>query len=522
MRVVTSEVMRKAEKTTIEEYGIPGSVLMETAGRACADLILGRFGGDGEHRAVIVAGKGNNGGDGYVIARRLSQSGWRVKVFVIAARCEISGDAAANLDLLDKSCLSFCPDPGEIPPDSLVFRDADVIVDSIFGIGLKQDVSGAHLEAIRIINACGRPVVAVDIPSGIDASTGKILGSAVRADETVTFGFAKIGHVVYPGCEFTGRLSVVDIGLPEDVVNAAEFHEFLDMDTVAPLPIVRDRRGHKGDYGHCFILAGSPGKTGAAALAANSAVRAGSGLVTLGVPESLNAILEIKTTEAMTLPLADGGSGILGAGSADAVMRALAGKDAVAIGPGISRDPRTAALVSRVVRECTVPLVVDADGLNAIAEDVSILRKNKSPAIVLTPHPGEMSRLCGLSIRDIECGRIAVAVDFAAAYGVFLVLKGASTIIASPDGKIAINGSGNPGMASGGMGDVLTGIIVSLLGQRYPADIACRLGVFLHGHAADLVAEEKGEAGITASDVQERLPFACNSLKQYAVSQGEI
>jgi NAD(P)H-hydrate epimerase len=330
----------------------------------------------------------------------------------------------------------------------------------------------------------------------------------------VTFGFVKVGHVVYPGREHTGKLTVVDIGIPDEIAASMETAEFLDVESVRPLVKSRGRCGHKGHYGHCLIIAGATGRTGAASLVANSAVRAGSGLVTLAVPASLNPVLEVKTTEAMTLPLDDAGKGFLGGGNSEAILRATQGKDAIAIGPGISREPETIALVRRLVKEATLPMVVDADGLNAIAEDVAILDEKSAAALVLTPHPGEMSRLSGLSISAIENDRISVARDFAVRYGVFLVLKGAGTVIATPGGEIAVNGSGNPGMGSGGMGDVLTGIIVSLLGQKYLPAEACRLGVFLHGFAADRVAREKGEIGISATDVQEMLPLAYKGILQ--------
>ena len=274
----------------------------------------------------------------------------------------------------------------------------------------------------------------------------------------------------------------------------------------------RDRQGHKGQFGHCLVIAGSTGKTGAAALAANSAVRAGSGLVTLAAAASIHTICEIKTTEVMTVPLPDSGGGFLTDSAFPAIEKLLAGKDAVAIGPGLDRHPGTYALVQNLVESVPLPLVIDADGLNALAEDVAVLKRKKSKQVILTPHPGEMSRLTGISIPDLEATRISVAQDFARTYGVFLVLKGARTVIASPDGTVAVNGSGNPGMASGGMGDVLTGIIVSLLGQGYAAQDACRLGVFLHGFAADMVAEEKGEIGMNATDVLEKLPYAYNRL----------
>jgi NAD(P)H-hydrate epimerase len=512
MKIVLAKTMQQAERLTMSSYPVPGQVLMETAGRACAECIDAEYGSGKGKFLLIVAGKGNNGGDGYVIARCLQRKGWSVLVLVVADRESISGDAEKNLSLLDPSIVRFCVVPGDLDAYRAEFRQATVIVDALFGIGLGKDISGLYAEAVDAINTSGKPVVAVDIPSGVDASTGCVLGTAVQAAMTVTFAFAKVGHVVYPGRAHTGVLKTVDIGLPDDVMATVDCFEFLTVNSVRPLLAFRDRRGHKGKYGHCLVIAGSTGKTGAAALSANTAVRAGSGLVTLAVPASLNPILEIKTTEAMTLPLDDSGRGCLGEENCDALLQFASGKDAVALGPGISCSPGTIALVQRLIRECPLPMVLDADGLNAVAADVSVLLDKKSSVVVLTPHPGEMARLTGQTVAGIESDRIAAAKKFAAHYGVYLVLKGAGTVVAAPDGTIAINGSGNPGMASGGMGDVLTGIIVSLIGQGYPAFEACRLGVFLHGHAADLVARDKGEIGLSATDVMERLPYAYKDL----------
>ncbi|MDD3293895.1 MAG: NAD(P)H-hydrate epimerase, partial [Geobacteraceae bacterium] len=284
MLIVTAETMRIAERRTMDEYGIPSCVLMETAGRACADEVFARWGVGSGKRAAIVAGKGNNGGDGYVIARSLLVRGWSVRVFVLAVRQDIAGDAEANLALLDPSLVTFCPASGDLTRYSEIFRNATLVVDALFGIGLNTEVSGAHAEAIGMMNDSGRPVLAVDIPSGIDASTGRVLGMAVSADTTVTFGLAKTGHVVYPGRKHAGRLRVVDIGIPGAVQESLKSCEFVDVAAARPLIKSRDRCGHKGAYGHCLIVAGSTGKTGAACLAANSAVRTGSGLVTVCCP----------------------------------------------------------------------------------------------------------------------------------------------------------------------------------------------------------------------------------------------
>uniref|UniRef100_A0A831XG33 Bifunctional NAD(P)H-hydrate repair enzyme n=1 Tax=Geobacter metallireducens TaxID=28232 RepID=A0A831XG33_GEOME len=512
MKVVTGETMQRMDRRAIEEFGIAGVHLMENAGRGCAQAICEHFGPAAGRMALIVAGKGNNGGDGYVIARLLRDEGWEVHTVVLASRDEIAGDALVNLDRLDPATVSFSPPPAGLAPFGRFLERSAVIVDALFGTGLRSEVRGGLAEAIELLNGAGKPVVAVDIPSGIDAGSGRVLGCAVRAELTVTFALAKLGHVLYPGAEHCGALRVVDIGIPSQVAADAEGVDFVDRETARLLVRPRDRRAHKGSFGHCLVVAGSIGKTGAAALAANSAVRTGSGLVTLAVPASLNAILEVKTTEAMTLPLPDDGTGRLTDVSAPAVLAALGGKSAVALGPGISWHPDTAKLVRRLVTAVEAPLVMDADGLNALSEDLAVLRHKRCGCLVLTPHPGEMARLTGISTAAVEEDRIGAARSFAGRYGVYLILKGARTVIAAPDGRIAVNGSGNPGMASGGMGDVLTGIVASLLGQGYTPFDACRLGVYIHGHAADLVAADKGEIGMSAVDVQERLPWAFKTL----------
>jgi NAD(P)H-hydrate epimerase len=312
---------------------------------------------------------------------------------------------------------------------------------------------------------------------------------------------------------------VVPIGIPDSILAETPGYEYVDAAAARVLVRPRGRTMHKGSLGHVLVIAGSRGKTGAAAMAANSAVRAGSGLVTLAAPAAIHDILEVKTTEAMTVPLDDSGRATLGALALPEILNLLAGRDAVALGPGISRNPETSALVHRLVTEIALPLVLDADALNALSEQPEILQNARSGKIILTPHPGEMARLCGCTVAEVERDRIVAARDFAVHHGVHLVLKGARTISAAPDGRIAINGSGNPGMASGGMGDVLTGVLVSLLGQGYDPCDASRLGVYLHGAAADLVAAEKGEIGMSATDVQEHLPYTYRWLMREATTR---
>jgi NAD(P)H-hydrate epimerase len=515
MKIVMSQTMQEMDRRAMVEFGIPGLELMENAGRCCVEEIIRQFGHREEKRVLILAGKGNNGGDGHVIARLLLREGWRVTLLVLAERKQITGDAAVNLELLPHDLPRFRTRSEELSTLHAVdFRQTDLIVDAMLGTGLSNDLGGVYCEAVQLINGSGKPVVAVDIPSGVHGSSGRILGSAVRADLTVTFACPKVGHVLYPGAEMTGRLLVRDIGIPPAILEQAPGFQYLDEESMAPLLRRRDRQGHKGNYGHCLFIAGSTGKSGAAALCANSAVRAGSGLVTLGVPERLNPILEVKTTEAMTVPLPDSGDGHLAESAFAEIVRLLEGRDVLAIGPGIDRRPETVALVRSLAETVEIPLVIDADGLNALATDMTVLKWKRTSAMVLTPHPGEMARMLDAPLPPEQADRIQLCREFATNHDVYLVLKGARTIIASPDGSVAINGSGNPGMASGGMGDVLTGIIASLIGQGYEVRDACCLGVFIHGHSADLVARNKGEVGIIATDVAEMLPFARKKLME--------
>jgi ADP-dependent NAD(P)H-hydrate dehydratase / NAD(P)H-hydrate epimerase len=512
MKVVSGETMQSMDRQTIDLYGVTGLELMERAGRGCAEAIVEHFGTGEKRRAVVMSGKGNNGGDGYVVARILARTGWEVKTIVLARRESVGGDARVNLDRLPGNSVVYAPDSATLEGCREDLEQAGVVVDALFGTGLKSPVSGVYLEAIRMMNGSGRPLVAVDIPSGINATDGAILGEAVRAELTVTFALAKLGHVLYPGVDYRGRLLIVDIGIPEQVVLAASGAEFLDKDAVRAIPRVRSRTAHKGTCGHLLIVAGSTGKSGAAAMAANSAVRGGAGLVTVAVPESIHGILEIKTTEAMTVPLPDLGAGFVGEAVMPVIKGLLASRNAAAIGPGIGWNQSTARLVHEIVAWTKLPLVIDADALNALSENIDLLLRTQASAVIITPHPGEMARLADTTAARVEADRLGVSTAFATRYGVYVVLKGARTVIATPDGMVAVNGSGNPGMASGGMGDVLTGLLGALLAQGYAPFDACRLGVFLHGLAGDLVAAEKGEIGISAVDLQERLPYAFRDL----------
>ena len=507
MKLVTGETMQSIDRRAIDEFGVPGIELMEHAGASCAEHIDAVYGMEQVLKAVVVAGKGNNGGDGHVIARVLQEKGWEVEVLLLALPAEISGDALTNLDRLAPGVVFPCPTIEELVRQAWRLSEATVIVDAIFGTGLKNAVTDLQAAAIDLVNRAGRPILAVDIPSGVHAGTGEILGCAIQAERTVTFAVPKLGHMLAPGADCCGRLLVVDIGIPAEVIDAAPGVEMIDLGAVAPLLQPRPRSAHKGTFGHCLLVAGSIGKSGAAALAANSTVRSGAGLVTAAVPASINAIMEIKTTEAMTVPIPDQESGYLPEGAFAQLCDLAADRDVVVIGPGLSLQPTTAALVQALVRKLDKPLVIDADGLNALAQAPDILKSTPSSTIILTPHPGEMARLVGISVTEVEADRIGLAARFAAESGTYLVLKGARTVIAAPDGRLAINTSGNPGMASGGMGDVLSGVLAALLAQGFDPWNACCLGVFAHGLAGDRVADDKGEMGMSAGDLQEQLPL---------------
>jgi NAD(P)H-hydrate epimerase len=514
MKLLTADEMRELDRRAIEEIGIPGVVLMENAGRGAAELLCRRFASLWPGPVLILAGKGNNGGDGYVIARHLLNRGWRVRTVVLTDEARVSGDAAINLRALQRSGgeLAFAPDDGRLSRVLRQNRDARLVIDALFGTGLASELVGHNASAIDWVNAAGLPVLAVDIPSGVDATSGRILGRGVRADLTVTFALPKLGHALYPGAGLCGDLEVVDIGIPTSLLaKTQDRHLLVDAAAAAPLLPARPATGHKGTFGHLLVVAGSTGKAGAAAMTAEGGLRSGAGLVTVAGPTSVQAALAIKLTEAMTEPLAEV-DGALSLQALAALQRLAEGKSALALGPGLGQHEETFALVRRLVRESPLPLVLDADGLNAIAEHPAVLRERPPGSAVLTPHPGEMARLTGKTVAEVEADRVGVAREFARRHRVVLVLKGARTVTALPDGRVRLNGSGNPGLASGGMGDVLTGLIGGLLAQGLsPADAAV-LGVYLHGRAADRLQQTLGSAGMIATDLLRELPATRKEL----------
>jgi NAD(P)H-hydrate epimerase len=511
MKLVKAAEMRGMESRAINEYGIPGVVLMENAGWAAVEAIR-RWRGQLSGQAVaIVVGPGNNGGDGLVVARLLQQAGCRVILYALVSPSTWGGDVALNWHIVQKMQVRVVEVTKKEDVDVCQrgFAQADFLVDAIFGTGLSRRVEGHYAVVIDLMNGSDRPIVAVDTPSGLESDSGKPLGACVRAALTVTFALAKFGHVVAPGAGYAGRLEVADIGIPSAIVEEAGLRDqLLERAEVAHWLPPRLPGSHKGTFGHLMVLAGSRGKTGAALLAARGALRSGVGLVSLGVPQLLNAIIETSLLEAMTVPLAS--DFFLGAEDYAAIAEDLPGKDAVVLGPGMGTADETSGLVNRLYREVCSPMVVDADALTLLGQDLPV--HGGWGARVLTPHPGEMARLTGLTTADIQADRVAIARAYAEQKGVVLLLKGASTIIADPDGRLAINPTGNPGMATGGMGDVLSGVIGALLAQGVAAWQAACLGAFVHGLAADRLARIRVRGGFLASEVAAELPAAFHEI----------
>ena len=516
MILVTAGEMQDMDRRTIETGGIPGIELMENAGRGATRFLLDYFPEARQSRIGIIAGKGNNGGDGFVIARYLSQKGIQVSVYLLAKSSALKGDAAANYKLLAPLGIPIIELPDDKSFSNLKenMQLVDLWVDAILGTGLKSDVRGYYRDVIVFINSLKKPVLAVDIPSGLNSDTGQPCGACIQARATATFGFAKTGHILQPGAAFSGSLKIVDIGIPDRI--AAEIgpkQHMLTSETIRTHFQPRKPDAHKGNSGHLVVIAGSTGKTGAAAMTAMSAMRAGAGLVSLGVPQSINPILESLVLEAMTAPLPDAGRGKLDESAFDPIIELTAGKQCLALGPGLGQAGETRALVNRIIRQSPVPMVIDADGLNNLAGDTRILENLQVP-VILTPHPGEMARLAKTSTAAVQADRIKCARDFALEFKVHMVLKGAGTVIAHPDGSVYVNPTGNPGMAAGGMGDVLTGVIAGLVTQGFSPESATHAGVYLHGAAADTLAESIGPMGYLAGEVMDAIPAEIKKLIQ--------
>jgi ADP-dependent NAD(P)H-hydrate dehydratase / NAD(P)H-hydrate epimerase len=517
MKALTAAEMREVDRLTTERYGTPGITLMENAGRSVAEFIQERFTGLDRREIAVLCGKGNNGGDGLVAARHLMGMGAKPKVYLFADPGEMQGEAGISLGRWPQASgeLHVVLGADKMQAAKAAVASADIIVDALLGTGVRGPVEGLLREAIEAVNGRkpGQSVVAVDIPSGLIADTGEALGAAVEANYTVTFTAPKVGMLLGSAAAYVGELVVRTIGSPAELIEevgkgkirwseAQEFAEF---------GLARRPEGHKGDYGHALIVAGSVGKSGAAVMASWAALRAGAGLVTVATPEPVLPIVAAHTPEVMTEPLPATAAGSISLHSFDgnrfdAIVK---GKRALGIGPGLGTQDQTQEFIRTVVRKRSVPVVLDADGLNAFAGRASEL-KSTGGMLALTPHPGEMARLAGGTIPEVQARRVDVARKAAADWNVFLILKGHQTVIAAPDGFAYVNSTGNPGMGTGGTGDVLTGMLAGLTAQ-YGTDHWQRLlafGVYLHGLAGDLAYAEYGEAPLMATDLIRFLPRA--------------
>lgn len=512
MKIVTAAQMQALDRRAIQEGAIPGRVLMERAGSQVVERLERRFGTCKGKRILVLCGKGNNGGDGFVAARLLHQRRARVHTLMLASPPELTPDARLMYRRFHQAAGRAAARPFTETTKALV-KDADILVDALLGTGLAAEVSGRYRDAIVAINSVPVPVVAVDVPSGIHADTGALLGAAVQADLTVTFGLPKLGLYLGAGIDHAGEVSVADIGIPAAYVDELDSQLRLITEEAAAAALPRRvASAHKGTFGHAGIVAGSVGKTGAAALAATAALRSGAGLVTVAAPASVNDTLESKLLEVMTVPMPETKARTLARSALDRLLAFITARTSVAIGPGISTHPETVELVHALMRRLDRPSVLDADALNALAGRASLLTECKVPPI-LTPHPGEMARLePDATPQTVNADRLGIATHFARERGVFLVLKGARSIVARPDGMAAICPTGNPGMATAGTGDVLTGVIAGLLAQGLPPwDAACA-GTFFHGYAGDLAAAALGQAGMLAGDLLSRLPDALRAV----------
>jgi hydroxyethylthiazole kinase-like uncharacterized protein yjeF len=509
MRLVSAEQMRRLDRRTIES-GVPSLKLMERAGGGIADRVHRSFATACRRGVLILAGTGNNGGDGFVIARRLAKRGYRVRVALLGSIERLTDDAAANLARWPRSRGRLLELPGDGASvrallGELVERSG-VVVDALFGTGLSRPVEGRAAAAIEAISEMppGRRVppvvVAVDLPSGLDADRGRPLGVAVRATVTYALGEAKLGSCLPAARQWVGELEVVDIGLaPEAYEAEGALAEASNASTMGALVGARAAEGHKGSHGHLLVVGGARGTSGAIVLAGRAALRSGVGLLSLACPSEVQGWVATALPEAMTLAH-EGVQPSWWEG-------ALEGKRAMVIGPGMGRAPEAQRLARWLLSRLDRPTVVDADGLNALAQGLEVLGHGRGP-VVLTPHPGEMARLCGLSVPEVQEDRRAVALDLAGRTGAVVVLKGSGTLIAAPDGRLGVNTSGGPILGTAGTGDVLAGLLGGLLAQGMDAFDAARLAVFLHGSAGDRISGHRGDAGLLASELADEVPAA--------------
>ena len=509
MKILSPNRMKQYDQFAINTWGIPGPVLMENAGRSTYRLLKEEYLEPGMTMAVV-CGRGNNGGYGFVIARYAVRDGFPTTVFLLCEPSDLKGDALLNMQL-------FRSLPGTIVSVSgSELKDLDrfdVVVDAIFGTGLTKEVCGLERQAIDAINDCDATVIAVDIPSGLEAEKAVPLGVAVKATHTYTYGFAKLGQIMYPGAFYTGRLTVVDISLPPSAEENVGIDAYLvDGPMLRGFYRPRAPHSHKGTFGHVAVVAGSMGKSGAAVMASQAALKIGAGLVTAAVPAILGPVIEVKLTEVMKYPVDDRGTGAFITSSYEELRAFLEDKDIVVIGPGLGASDETTAIVRRLYAEVDKPFVVDADGVNAFVGHVDVISKRGGQA-VFTPHPGEFGRLTGKAPAQVNGERLALGKAFVEEHGVILLLKGARTTIFGHDGRIFINPTGNPALAKGGTGDILTGFVGGLASQGYSLLESALFGTYLHGYIADTWVETHTDMDLLAGDLLDGLSEALVDIR---------
>ena len=514
MRVLNTQQMREADRRTIDDVGIPSIVLMENAGRQAVAAMEAAFDGLPHSHVGVLCGRGNNGGDGFVVARTLVQRGIEATVFLLGSVSEVRGEARTNLEVLGRLGITVV-EVTNAQEWELHFSEisgCDLLVDAILGTGFHGRLTGFLETVVADVNDLGVPVVAIDVPTGLSADSHEIDGDAIEASMTVTLAAPKIPLVLPPADTHAGDLVIADIGIPSPVLDEIEgpYLELLTRERMRELVPARAAESHKGDFGRILIVAGSLGRTGAAHLAALGALRSGAGLVTVATPRSSLPILASMGAEYMTEPLDETPSGSIDYAAVDRVLEIKA--DVIAIGPGLGQDPSTAAFVQSLVERAGVPLILDADALNAFAEEPERLAGRDGVDVIITPHPGEMARLINGTVEAVQHDRLAHAREFATGHRVHVVLKGHRTVIAGPDGRSFVNLTGNAGMATGGTGDLLTGMIAAWFAQLLDAEAASKLSVYLHGSAGDLAAADEGQIALTASDVASHLGGAMQDL----------
>jgi len=508
MRVSRVAEMRNLDRRALSDFGITQEILMENAGEAAYFVILRELGVSGK-KFVIFCGIGNNGGDGFVVARKIHSTGGEVKVFLLGERDKLEAAARKNFDIISKMPIDVFDIESTEQAREAVFN-CDAIVDAIFGTGLSREVAGIYRDTIELINESKKKVFSIDIPSGINGDTGQVMGSAVRSDCTITYGLPKIGNMLYPGFDFCGKLYVSHISLPPSLYNTESIK--VQVNELVELP-ERDKDTYKGSYGRALFIAGSSNYLGAPYFSALSFLKTGGGLSYLATPSSISPFLASKGSEIVLIPQKETSSGSLALEIKEELLELSKKMSMVILGPGLSLNEETQELVRELAREAETPLLIDGDGITAIAKEIGIIRKRKAETI-LTPHSGEMARITKMEVAEVNKDKINVLQKTASQLNAIIVLKGAHSLIGYPDERVYINTSGNPGMATAGSGDALTGAIAAMYGLGLPLGEAVRMGVFIHGLSGDLAAKEKGEDGITAQDILDYLPNAVRYYRQ--------